>query len=469
MKVRYFYSILMLLACLTDATHTHADDRVSLGEYLLKVQRYKDAIDVYDELIGQNSRDYKLYHNRGVAMLHTGQLDKAISDFNKAIALNPKDAESHNSRGVAWFYKNNFDLAISDYSRAIELNPKFTRAYNQLAWILSACPDQKFRNGARAVEIAKKAVELEPSAYHYDTLAAAYAEAGQFKDAVKIQKRALLMQLTEGRTQALEKYTERLRAYEAQKPWREKNAAGMKRTETPSLTAASTPVQTRIEISPIETPPVKASASPPASKQTADAGNPPDILSTPAQTAVDTSAIKPVPEQISGNGSPTKPNPEKLFAEGISTYPYTILIGASQYRQKANRIAMKMRSRGDMAFVSNEVTPDNIEWHRIFVGQFKNQADARKTIEELLNRKFRDPQVVQMPFAIQVALAVGEMDAKKRESNFLAMGYIVYSTPEPQNPGKIRILIGAYETEDAAVKLMQDLRGAGIKPRLVRR
>jgi cell division septation protein DedD len=184
---------------------------------------------------------------------------------------------------------------------------------------------------------------------------------------------------------------------------------------------------------------------------------------------VDTSAIKPVPEQISGNASPTKAGPEKHFAEGISTYPYTILIGASQYRQKANRIAMKMRSRGDMAFVSNEVTPDNIEWHRIFVGQFKNQADARKKIEELLNRKFRDPQVVQMPFAVQVALAVGEMDAKKRESNFLAMGYIVYSTPDAQNPGKFRILIGAYETEDAAVKLMQNLQDAGLKPRLVRR
>ncbi len=466
-RVAYFCSAIMLLTCLTAATGSHADDRVSLGQYLLKVQRYKDAIDVYDELIGQKSRDFHLYHNRGVALLHTGQLDKAISDFNRAIELNPKDAESYNSRGVAWFYKNKFDQAISDYSRAIELNPKFTRAYNQLAWILSACPDPKYRDGAKAVEIAKKAVELEPGAHHYDTLAAAYAESGQFNEAVKIQKRALLMQLTEGRTQTLEKYTERLRAYEDQKPWREKNAAGMKRTESPALTAASTPVQTRIDISPIETPPVKPSADSNVSEEIPEPL--PSIPSKPPQQSTETSPVKPESEPAVADVTPPSPASKKLVAEGVSTYPYTILIGASQYRQKANRIAMKMRSRGDMAFVCNEVTPDNIEWRRIFVGQFRNQTDAGKMIDDLLKRKFKDPQIVHMPFAVQIGMAVEQKEAQKRESAFLSMGHIVYSTPDAQNAGKVRTLMGAYETEDAAAILMQNLQKAGLKPRVVRR
>ena len=435
-----------------------ADDRISLGRYLLKVQRYADAIVVYDELIGARSKDSQLYHNRGVARLHTGKLDPAIADFNRAIELNPGDAESYNSRGVAWFYKGAYDRASQDFSRAIELNPRFTRAYNQLAWLLAACPDPKYRNGARAVEMAGKAVELEPGAHHYDTLAAAYAEAGRFTEAVRVQKRALLMQLTEGRTQTLEKYTERLRAYEAGKPWREKNAAGMKQTETAAFASPAKPVETRIEISALETAPIgQGSSLPPDAPPSLVAAKPPE------------DSVPPPAKYVAPPKDSTTVPPDRNQAEGTSGFPYSILIGSSQHRQKANRIAMKMRARGDMAFVSSEVSPDNVEWHRILVGQFTSQADARKKTQDLLARKLKDPQPVHLPFAVQVGQAMVDAEARRRESALVAMGHIAYLAPDVENPGKVRTLIGAYETEQAAARIMQNLREMGARPRLVRR
>ncbi len=68
----------------------------------------------------------------------------------------------------------------------------YAYAYNNLAWIMATCQDKKYRNGAKAVELAKKAISLSNNIDFLDTLAAAYAEAGNFEKATTIQEEVII-------------------------------------------------------------------------------------------------------------------------------------------------------------------------------------------------------------------------------------------------------------------------------------
>lgn len=95
---------------------------------------------------------------------------------------------------------------------------------NNLAWLRATCGDPKVRDGDEAVQLAKRAVELSSSndAESLDTLAAAYAEAGQFVDAVAIAKQAMGLAESSAVRKLAKEIEARLRLYEQGKPYREK-------------------------------------------------------------------------------------------------------------------------------------------------------------------------------------------------------------------------------------------------------
>jgi len=190
-----------------------------------KKGEYDKAISDYTQAISLNPKDYQAYYNRGSAYGIKGEYDKTIADFNQAISLNPKDDQAYYNRGSAYGNKGEYDKAIADFNQAIKNTPQFSSEvaipYNSMSWLLATCPDDKYRDGNKAVEFAKKATEFEPKKVAYwSTLAVAYAEAGKFEDAVKTQEKAIKM-LNEKDKDAITRYTERLNFYKARKPWRE--------------------------------------------------------------------------------------------------------------------------------------------------------------------------------------------------------------------------------------------------------
>ncbi len=123
---------------------------------------------------------------------------------------------------IAGGAKKAYDKAIADFSEAIRFKPEDPIAYNNRAWLWATCPDARYRDGKRSVDSATKACEITEwkEALLLDTLAAAYAEAGDFDAAVKWQLRANALDANAGDKA---KGLGRLKLYEEKKPYRESN------------------------------------------------------------------------------------------------------------------------------------------------------------------------------------------------------------------------------------------------------
>ena len=181
---------------------------------------YDKAIADFEEAIRINPKYGLAYNNRGVAWHHKWEFGKAITDFSDAIRLDPNDATAHKNRGSIWCLTKEYERATADYTEAIRLDPKLAGAYSGLAWIWATCPDEKRRNGKKAVQSATKACELSDwkDANILGCLGAAYAEAGEFDSAVKWQTKAIELYGTE---KEKEDGRSRLTLYQNKTPYRD--------------------------------------------------------------------------------------------------------------------------------------------------------------------------------------------------------------------------------------------------------
>ncbi|MGC8495030.1 MAG: tetratricopeptide repeat protein [Syntrophobacteraceae bacterium] len=123
-----------------------------------------------------------------------------------------------NNEGIALYAKRRYDKAIADYSRTVSLDPWNAEGYNSLGYIMATCPDPRYRNGIKAEEYAKKAGKLTgwKAAYVLDTLAAAYAQAGDFEAAAKWLQRAIDLASSAQKVE----FERRLDLYKSGKPYR---------------------------------------------------------------------------------------------------------------------------------------------------------------------------------------------------------------------------------------------------------
>jgi tetratricopeptide (TPR) repeat protein len=144
---------------------------------------------------------------------------KAIEIYNEVLAAEADNADALRGRGDAQLSLGNHVEAIADYEAALKLDPENRSLLNNFAWVLATSPTDGLRNAERAKQLAIKACELtEYKMPHIlSTLAAAYAEAGDFETARKWSAKAC--ELGEGEMK--QQLGEELESYKQEKPWRE--------------------------------------------------------------------------------------------------------------------------------------------------------------------------------------------------------------------------------------------------------
>jgi Tfp pilus assembly protein PilF len=179
----------------------------------------------YTEAIRLNPKYAPAFRNRGMIWKARGELDKAVTDYTEAIRLDPKYEDAFLSRGNVWTKKHDYEMALKDYDEAIAINPKSLNGLYNRAWLLATCPEVKFRDGVKAVRDAQSAYELpgKKLPQQLEMLAAAHAEAGNYVEAVKWQQKAL-EDVAYAKAQG-ESARERLKLYEAKKPYRDSPSA----------------------------------------------------------------------------------------------------------------------------------------------------------------------------------------------------------------------------------------------------
>jgi tetratricopeptide (TPR) repeat protein len=199
----------------------YAEVHNNLGNALIKKGSVDEAIVHYQKAL-QITPDYaKAHYNLGRALLTKGNVEEAIVHFQRALQIEPDYAKAHYNLGDALLQKGNADEAIAQYQKALQIKPDFVEALNNLARVLATCPQASLRNGNKAVELAEQAERLggSESPEILDTLAAAYAEAGRFGDAVRSAQKAIELARAAGRQDMVKQLNGKLKLYEAGLPF----------------------------------------------------------------------------------------------------------------------------------------------------------------------------------------------------------------------------------------------------------
>jgi tetratricopeptide (TPR) repeat protein len=209
----------------------------AVGDLYLEAARYDDAMAEYRASLALNDASATTHYNLGFALSVRGATDAAIGEFERAVQLDPDYAQAHNNLGAVLQLAGRSSEAIAHYERAIALRPDALdarlnlgqllssvarsaeaavqfravldarpdqpQALAGLAWILATAPDSSLRNVDKSVEFAERADALSGrgNVSVIDALAAAYAAAGRFDDAVAAVDRGIKM-ATDGRLDA---------------------------------------------------------------------------------------------------------------------------------------------------------------------------------------------------------------------------------------------------------------------------
>jgi tetratricopeptide (TPR) repeat protein len=194
-----------------------------LGITYQRLGKKKEALEEFAKAVTLAPEFSVARSNLGAALASEGSLGEAAAQFRVALACDPGSAPAHYGLGSVLTSQGRRDEAVIEYQAALRFNPTNAAALNDLAWIRAAAPDARLRNGAEAVKLAGQACKLteyrEPQ--RIGTLAAAYAEAGRFEEAVKTGEKAKALALATGKTALASRNEELLVLYRARKPYHE--------------------------------------------------------------------------------------------------------------------------------------------------------------------------------------------------------------------------------------------------------
>jgi len=229
----------------------------AVGDLYLEAARYDDAIAEYRASLRLNEASPTTHYNLGFALSVRGARDAAIAEFERALALDPDYAQAHNNLGAMLQLAGRLDDATAHYEKAIALRPDSVdarlnlgqlwssqeraadaaaqfravlalqpdqpQALAGLAWILATAADPSLRNADMAVEFATRALAggVVRNLPALDALAAAYASAGRFDDAVATIQRGIKIATDAGLATAVAQLRARIELYQRRQAYRQ--------------------------------------------------------------------------------------------------------------------------------------------------------------------------------------------------------------------------------------------------------
>ena len=200
----------------------YPEAQYNLGITLARLGRIHEAIDHFEQAL-QFKPNYPIAHyNLGLALWLTGKPQEAIRHYEQAVEFMPDYADAHYNLGLALEQTGRVGDALKQYDRAVRLKTDYPDAQNNLAWLLATLPPADGGDPARAVALAQRACSLtgNRSPAYLDTLAAAYAAAGRFNDAVATAQKAVELARAANQSRIASEIEGHLQLYRAGRPYR---------------------------------------------------------------------------------------------------------------------------------------------------------------------------------------------------------------------------------------------------------
>lgn len=216
------YQIALTMSPNEDNTHYH------MANALLAQGRVDDALSHY-QAAARTKATAELHNNVGLALFRKRRIDEAVAEYRSALLIKPAYSEAHYNLGIALERKGELREAVTQYERAILNKPGYIAAQNNLAWLLATSPADSIRNGPRAVLLAEEANRLSggQELSILDTLAAGYADAGRFSEAVQTAEKALQIASTKSDSGVIEDLRTKISLYKENRPFRAAQAGSL--------------------------------------------------------------------------------------------------------------------------------------------------------------------------------------------------------------------------------------------------
>jgi cell division septation protein DedD len=175
------------------------------------------------------------------------------------------------------------------------------------------------------------------------------------------------------------------------------------------------------------------------------------------------------PLELNNDGDNTQQLSKQNDLKHQDLFPYTIQVSSRKKKEISILEAMKSRDKGNPGFVSHAYIPDKGDWYRVFIGSYRTVEEAEQAAVELKKEAYPHAFVVKMPFAVQVGISFKDEELKKLEADLRSKGHLAYSVLDRLSNDKIRLLVGAFRTEEEAETLAKELQKEGFEPQVVQR
>ena len=182
-------------------------------------KKYAEAIADASRLLGGDTKSVEMRLHIASLYVAGGWPRKGIALVEEILKSDAENSQALRARGDAYLAIGKHAEAIADFEKSLKAAPDNSGILNNLAWVLATSPDDKLRNAKRSIELGTKACEATAykAPHILSTLAAGYAESGDFETALKWSAKAV--ELGEGETK--EQLQKELDSYKEKKPVRE--------------------------------------------------------------------------------------------------------------------------------------------------------------------------------------------------------------------------------------------------------
>jgi tetratricopeptide (TPR) repeat protein len=160
--------------------------------------------------------DYaEVHYTLGIALGQVGRFAEAIGHFERVLQIQPGFPDVHYNLGLVLVRMGRVKEGIGHCEQALRLKPDYAAAEDNLAWLLATLPPADGGDPVQALTLAQRACELTDNRMvpYLDTLAVAYAAAGQFTNAVTTCQRAVDLGQSSGQTNLLQELNRHLELF----------------------------------------------------------------------------------------------------------------------------------------------------------------------------------------------------------------------------------------------------------------